>query len=120
LDPARFGATLDAIAERYDGIDLLYYGPAVMTDRPKPIVETDAEAVRDAMGVVRSRQEEFGAVEIAPSIPMTSPTPPGRCTPGVTSPRRRSMPSAKGVGSFLCRVRQRRWRLQRTPRRWRY
>jgi NADP-dependent 3-hydroxy acid dehydrogenase YdfG len=61
-DSGRLGAVLDTIADRYDGIDLVYYGPAILTDPPKPITETDTAAVRDAMGVVYPAVDLVGNV----------------------------------------------------------
>ncbi|MEV0319829.1 SDR family NAD(P)-dependent oxidoreductase [Streptomyces sp. NPDC050658] len=47
-------AALDAIAERYGTIDLVYYGPGADDPdaRPKPITETDAESARAAMNLM--------------------------------------------------------------------
>ncbi|MEV0113084.1 SDR family NAD(P)-dependent oxidoreductase [Streptomyces sp. NPDC050844] len=57
-------ATLDAIAERYGTIDLVYYGPgAVDPDaRPKPITETDSRSAQEAMSMV------YPAIDVANKV----------------------------------------------------
>ncbi|TGB07285.1 SDR family NAD(P)-dependent oxidoreductase [Streptomyces sp. MZ04] len=57
-------AALDAVAERYGTIDLVYYGPgAVDPDaRPKSITETDARSTQEAMCMV------YPAIDVANKV----------------------------------------------------
>ncbi|MEV7009632.1 SDR family NAD(P)-dependent oxidoreductase [Streptosporangium sp. NPDC051022] len=63
-DRDRILSVLDAVAERYGGIDLLYYGPAAadFDARPRPITETDSESVREAMNGVYPAVDVVGKV----------------------------------------------------------
>ena len=50
-DGEQLGSVLDAVAEWYGHIDVVYYGPGALDldARPKPITETDSADVREAM-----------------------------------------------------------------------
>ena len=48
-DAESLRSALDAIAERYGSIDLVYYGPAPADFWPTPITEADSAGVADAM-----------------------------------------------------------------------
>jgi len=50
----RLAAALDAVAERFGTIDVVYYGPGAAdpAERPESILKTDVASVRNAMGVV--------------------------------------------------------------------
>ncbi|MEU7892152.1 SDR family NAD(P)-dependent oxidoreductase [Nonomuraea sp. NPDC049152] len=57
-------SVLDAVAERYGSIDLVYYGPGA-TDpdsHPKPIIQTDTAAVQEAMSWVYPAIDVVGKV----------------------------------------------------------
>ncbi|MEV5750668.1 SDR family NAD(P)-dependent oxidoreductase [Actinoallomurus sp. NPDC052308] len=57
-------SALDAVAERFDRIDVLYYGPAATDLRtpPEPIVGMDTASVREAMAAVYSAVDVVGKV----------------------------------------------------------
>lgn len=63
-DRERLLAVLDTVAERYGGIDVLYYGPAPLDPaaRPAPLEQTGATAVREAMSWVYPAVEAVGKV----------------------------------------------------------
>jgi short-subunit dehydrogenase len=57
-------AALRTIAERHDGIDVVYYGPGAAdpASRPVPITSTDVAAAKDAMSWVYPAIDTVGAV----------------------------------------------------------
>jgi NAD(P)-dependent dehydrogenase (short-subunit alcohol dehydrogenase family) len=57
-------STMDAIAERFGGIDVVYYGPAAFDPdaAPKPIAEVDTANVRAAMSWVYPAIDAVGKV----------------------------------------------------------
>lgn len=63
-DRARMRAVLDEVAERHDGIGLLYYGPASLdpSSFPVPITEAGADAVRESMEYVYPAVDAASAV----------------------------------------------------------
>lgn len=63
-DQVQIRSALEAIANRYGTVDLLYYGPATVDPAalPKPITETTPAAVREAMSWV------YPAIDIAAQV----------------------------------------------------
>ncbi|MGP4104888.1 SDR family NAD(P)-dependent oxidoreductase [Nonomuraea sp. KM90] len=63
-DRDRAASALDAIAERFGTIDVLYYGPgaADLGSPPKPITESASEDVREAMEIVYPAVDLVGKV----------------------------------------------------------
>jgi NADP-dependent 3-hydroxy acid dehydrogenase YdfG len=63
-DRAQVISTIDAITERFDHPEIVYYGPAALdpADRPKPITEVDRMSVHNAMSWLYAAVEFVGAV----------------------------------------------------------
>jgi NAD(P)-dependent dehydrogenase (short-subunit alcohol dehydrogenase family) len=63
-DRAQVAATVDAITERFDHPEIVYYGPAALDpeERPTPITEADSTAVHRAMSWVYAAVDLVGAV----------------------------------------------------------
>ncbi|WP_027344474.1 SDR family NAD(P)-dependent oxidoreductase [Hamadaea tsunoensis] len=63
-DPGRLAAAVDAITERFDQPEIVYYGPAALEpDRmPAGIEKSDSESVRAAMSWVYAAVDLVGAV----------------------------------------------------------
>jgi short-subunit dehydrogenase len=63
-DRAQLLAAVDAITERFDQPEIVYYGPAALdpADQPTPITEADSASVHRAMSWVYAAVDVVGAV----------------------------------------------------------
>lgn len=63
-DPAQVASTVDAITERFDLPEIVYYGPSALdsADRSTSIMETDGASVHQAMRLVYAAADIVSAV----------------------------------------------------------
>jgi NAD(P)-dependent dehydrogenase (short-subunit alcohol dehydrogenase family) len=85
-DHERLLSTMDAIAEHFGGIDVMYYGPgaADLTTAPKPITEIEISDVQAAMGWV------YPAIDVV-----------GKVLPGMTERGHGGLLFAGGLSSVM-------------------